>query len=311
MELGKDKGDVHDLDYLSQCYRCVGELRWELSRPREAREVFEKQLAILKELAQRTRKTADRWSLAECYRRIGVLSRILKEPQPALDAQLEGAKMARELVARDESPRATRGLLAYLTGVADARADLGQKDTALATADELANLAKSVADHPDATAEDRRVAAEHFHHVGILRLRLGELRPAREAIETSQRIWTALPRDVPQRRGALAQTYGNLAFLALLDRRPEDAIELSLRGIEADPKMTWIKTNLANGYLLINQFDKARPIYEDNAASRLESGTFAESVLEDFARLRERGITHPDMAKVELLLKNKVNRTEK
>jgi hypothetical protein len=71
------------------------------------------------------------------------------------------------------------------------------------------------------------------------------------------------------------------------------------------PDKIWIATNQANGYLLSGQFEKAKVIYEKYAGQRLNpKQTFADAVLDDFAELRKAGIDHPDMAKIETLMKH-------
>jgi hypothetical protein len=65
-----------------------------------------------------------------------------------------------------------------------------------------------------------------------------------------------------------------------------------------------IATNQAHGYLLSGQFEKAEAIYRQHAREKTnDRQTFAEAVLDDFAKLRQRGIDHPDMKKIEKLLR--------
>jgi tetratricopeptide (TPR) repeat protein len=98
--------------------------------------------------------------------------------------------------------------------------------------------------------------------------------------------------------------YVALAWYDLLNRRPQQAIEASLKALEWSPSDTvTIKANLAHAYLLDNQFDKAKAIYLQNKDGKLDNErTFRQAVLDDFKELQDAGITHPDMEKIKALL---------
>ena len=87
----------------------------------------------------------------------------------------------------------------------------------------------------------------------------------------------------------------------LEDDRHEFETRLLPRSLTATlaalPSMSLI--NLAHGYLLDNQFDKAKTIY-------LESKAYKQSVLDDLEQLEEAGITYPDMEKIKTLLNGTV-----
>jgi tetratricopeptide (TPR) repeat protein len=102
--------------------------------------------------------------------------------------------------------------------------------------------------------------------------------------------------------------YLELAWNQLLNRKPREAIAASLKALKLSPaNAAMIKTNLAHGYLLDNQFDKAKAIYLENRDAQLRSDqrTFNEVVLDDFSELEKAGITHPDMEKIKALMQIK------
>jgi hypothetical protein len=104
------------------------------------------------------------------------------------------------------------------------------------------------------------------------------------------------------------EDYLELAWNQLLNRQPREAIAASLKALKLSPaNAVLIKTNLAHGYLLDNQFDKAKAIYLENRDAVLlnDQRTFNEVVLDDFSELEKAGITHPDMEKIKALLKFK------
>src|SRR5262245_16927673 len=98
--------------------------------------------------------------------------------------------------------------------------------------------------------------------------------------------------------------YLNLGSCQLFGRRPYDAIATSLKALELSPEnAVLIKTNLADGYLFDNQFEKAKAIYLENKDKNLPDGSgFTQEVLDDFRQLEKAGITHPDVEKIKALL---------
>jgi tetratricopeptide (TPR) repeat protein len=99
--------------------------------------------------------------------------------------------------------------------------------------------------------------------------------------------------------------YLDLGWYQLFNRKPREAIAASLKALELAPDdAVMIKGNLAHGYLFDNQFEKAKAIYLENkdAKIREDKRTFSQAVLDDFKKLEEAGVTHPDMEKIEALL---------
>nr|MDQ3960118.1 hypothetical protein [Pseudomonadota bacterium] len=98
-----------------------------------------------------------------------------------------------------------------------------------------------------------------------------------------------------------------LAWYELFNRRPKEAIEAGRKGLEANPGellVNTINTNLAHGYLFDGQYAKAQAIYLKYKAQKVIDGrSFKQAVLDDFKELRKRGIDHPDMKRVERLLR--------
>jgi tetratricopeptide (TPR) repeat protein len=102
--------------------------------------------------------------------------------------------------------------------------------------------------------------------------------------------------------------YLGLAWYELFKRDPREAIAASLKALELSPaNAAMIKINLAHGYVFDNQFEKAKAIYLKNKDAKLrdDQRTFREVVLDDFNKLEEAGVTHPDMEKIKALLKIK------
>jgi hypothetical protein len=63
------------------------------------------------------------------------------------------------------------------------------------------------------------------------------------------------------------------------------------------------KALLAMGYLFDGQYEKTRAILQENPDLKVgPRQTFPQAVLEDLRRLRDKGLTHPDLDKLEKLL---------
>jgi tetratricopeptide (TPR) repeat protein len=110
--------------------------------------------------------------------------------------------------------------------------------------------------------------------------------------------------------GKVGDYYLDLGSCQLFNRRPREAIAAALKALELDPdNATMINTVLATGYLLDNQFEKAKAVYLENIAAGIRSDrSFSEVVLDDFKHLEEAGVTHPDMEKIKALLTAKGER---
>ena len=112
--------------------------------------------------------------------------------------------------------------------------------------------------------------------------------------------------DIPEYQLHKTFTIANLAKVELLNRHPQQALLLAQQALERDPGASWIKTRLAHALLFTGQYPQAAKFYLANPAEKLPvfgGKTVAAVVLEDFQQFRAKGITHPDMAKIEKLLR--------
>ena len=99
-------------------------------------------------------------------------------------------------------------------------------------------------------------------------------------------------------------TWFNLSFYALFAKQYEEAIEAAQKTLEIKPDAKGVYTNLALGYVLNNEFSKAKPIYTKWKDKHFPNDErFGKEVfLSDIKDLEAAGITHPDFAKVRKLL---------
>jgi len=114
--------------------------------------------------------------------------------------------------------------------------------------------------------------------------------------------------DIQNAIGLTSKTwdyYLSLAWYYLFDRNAREAIAASLKALELSPRNgAMINVTLAHSYLFDNQFDKAKAIYLENKNAKLrdDERTFSQAVLDDFKKLEEAGVTHPDMEKIKALI---------
>ena len=105
-------------------------------------------------------------------------------------------------------------------------------------------------------------------------------------------------------RQEIASLYGRLAFRELLCKRPQRTIAAARTALELDASQVGLKAMLAHGLLLAGQFEEAKNLYLENRSVRLgDEQSFASLVLRDFGQLRDNGISHPDMGRIEKLLR--------
>ena len=102
-----------------------------------------------------------------------------------------------------------------------------------------------------------------------------------------------------------AAELGVQAWNEVLAGNPEKAIELGKKAVAIEPDAVWLSVNLMHGYLFSGQYDKAKQICVEmkGAQTKCKQGYFEQQVLEDFEVFRQKGMEHPDLRKIEELLK--------
>ncbi|MCX6256407.1 MAG: tetratricopeptide repeat protein [Bacteroidia bacterium] len=107
-------------------------------------------------------------------------------------------------------------------------------------------------------------------------------------------------------QGWIANTYGNLSFLQIKNKRFALAETSVRKGLLLDSTQQWMITNLASALLFQGKFEEAKKIYmelKDKAFQMDPSKTYKDMFLADFDEFEKAGITHPDVAKIRELLK--------
>ncbi|MEH7392195.1 protein kinase domain-containing protein [Bacillus sp. JJ1474] len=147
-----------------------------------------------------------------------------------------------------------------------------------------------------------------YRNISLIKSNLGYYEYALKDIEESVDILEELLEDDPVFQDdyvELANSYGMLSYIQLLNKMSDDAIESAEVALELDPGNIEFKANLAHAYLFSNQFNAALALYSSHQDEIiLENKSFKDFVLADFKYFKENNLTHPDMEKIEDMYNN-------
>lgn len=104
----------------------------------------------------------------------------------------------------------------------------------------------------------------------------------------------------------LASVLGNLCWLQLIAGNGQAAINSGSRAVALIPneRPCLARLNLAHAYLMTGSFDQAKAIHEKYSGTVFEdSRQWNDEARNDFKLLREAGFDHPDLKKIEVMLK--------
>jgi tetratricopeptide (TPR) repeat protein len=152
----------------------------------------------------------------------------------------------------------------------------------------------------------QRERADLYRQIGQAKMDGNDLPGAEAAYQQSlegyRTLAEASPDPTAQRN--LAAAYDAVAYVMLLEKRPQEAMAIATEGAALDPRQARIQATLAHAYLFSGQLDKAMQIYQQSRSLKLDDRlTFTDIVQSDFQAFRARGLTNPNMAKVETLLR--------
>jgi tetratricopeptide (TPR) repeat protein len=261
--------------------------------------------AIRQRLAQQDPANAE-WQrdLAASYARLGELYAQQGDPQARtfFEKSLEIATKLFASTQAAEAPRFLAIVYTHLVDVCTAQGDtqaaLDYQRQALDYQRQFVVQLRQLANPPD--------LANALVTLSSLENKAGHTRAtldvATEVLKLARDLHTQRNNDDSRR--LLAQVLGHQSFFLLFDRQFTEAIAAAEEALALDPNQRFIATNQAHGYLLSGQFEKAETIYRQRARDKRNARkTFTEVVLDDFSTLRQHGIVHPDMKKIEKLLR--------
>ena len=143
----------------------------------------------------------------------------------------------------------------------------------------------------------------------VLDKRAGELFEAGRyagALDTAEK-WAAAAEKAETAKGkagsSTARALGNLAWYALFAKHPRRALATSERALALAPDMVWIEINRAHALLFLGRTREAIAAYAARKGETIPNlGKWEGVILKDFAELRKRGPSHPDLARIEKAL---------
>jgi tetratricopeptide (TPR) repeat protein len=236
--------------------------------------------------------------LANSHGKIGTVRQAQGDLAGARASFEQVLAIAVPLFARTGAAEAPRFLGIVYGQLADICAAQGDPQAALGYQRDSVAQVRKTAD-PSGLAQSLLALYDREHQVGD---DLAALAMLTEAVAIARDLYARQPDEAS--RSVLVQSLGNRSSALLFDRQYPAAIAAAEEALTLAPSELWIATHQAHGYLLSGQFEKARAIYLQHAQEKVnDRQTFAEGVLDDFAQLRQRGIDHPDINRIEALLK--------
>jgi len=290
----------------------IGDVLNAQGKPEEALKNYHESLAIGQRLvAQDPSNTGWQRDVSVSLTRIGDVLNAQGNPEEALKNYQESLAIGQRLVVQDPSNVDwQRDVSLSLTRIGDVLNAQGKPEEALKNYQEsLAIGQRLVAQDPSNTGWQRDVSVS-LEKIGDVLDEQGKLKDALKNYQESFAIRQKLAAHDPSNSGwqnDLIATYGSIAWYQLLNHQPEKAIEASQYGlaIKTNERMeATLHTNLAHGYLFTGEFDKAQAIYLRYRDKTVSDGrSFKQAVLDDFKEFRQRGIDHPDMSRIEALMR--------
>ena len=103
---------------------------------------------------------------------------------------------------------------------------------------------------------------------------------------------------------------GSLSWHQLFAGQYDDAVLSAKVGIALAPSEMFIYGNLAHGYLLGGQYEKARKIYLEHVGKKIDTETWTSVAIQDFKALRKAGINNEHMDSLAAQMKQKADRRQ-
>lgn len=224
----------------------------------------------------------------------------------AIAWNLEAAKDLRKRLEGGPNEDLAKDLWTALTRAGAGHRRLDEFDEAEARLQESLDLAVSEDLGPSERSLSLGTLAILYHERGDYP---NSVEHQRQAIEAKVENVGVDPDD-PKHRDSLAGSYGGLAWNAVFAKDFATAIHAGQAGLKLRYE-NWIAGKLAHAYLLSGDYERAEEIYLRHRGEILDPGdenrAWEDMIGTDFQELREAGIDHPDMARIEQLLEIKTD----
>jgi tetratricopeptide (TPR) repeat protein len=299
----KDPGNTQWKEDLASYYSLMGDMLLQARNKDAALKAYLEALRIRKELASRdTNAAALQYGLALSHANVAVALRRLSRTDEALAEARQTLDLLGDMASRwpgnfilTEGPRAREGNIRSKLQISpDQREDFRAIFVQGFDAIQPPGSANSKnAELWGYYCSERAVFALFYDDIG-------------KAVDNGQKavgVWQNLSRAAPANpefQTRLMRAYVALGAFQLLNRQPQETIRTCQLVRRRDRARADFNALLVLGCLCADQYDEALSVLLEHKDLKVSPWqTFPEAVLEDLRRLREKGLTQSDMARVE------------
>jgi len=299
----KDPGNIQWKEDLASYHTAMGDMLLQARKKENALSEYQAALDIRQQLVSRDpNATALQYRLALSHANVAVALRRLSLPDEALAEVRKTLDLLGEMASRwpgnlvlMEGPRAREGNIRYKLRIGPDQ----QEDFRVAFAQGFDAIQTSVA----TDSKNSQQWGNYCSEKAVFALFYDDIGKAVDHAQQAVCVWQRLSQAAPANSAfqtRLMRAYLALGAFQLLNRQPQETIDTSQRALRLDHTRTDFKALLVLGCLFADQYDTARGILLEHRDLKVNPWqTFPEAVLEDLRRLREKGLTHFDMVKIE------------
>lgn len=308
-QLAQESPDAPDRQYdLSLAHERLGAILEAQGELTEALKAYQaRQIIITSLCTQDPTRTDWQHDLAVSYGAVGNVRKGLGDSEGALAAYRKFAELMDQLTARDtDRPEWRHDAGISQEKIGDTLAARGDLNGAAAAYRRFAAISRDLA-----ALDPRHIQFQRDHAAALTRLALisersGNLAEASRLQQDSSTILESVAAKLGTEaaRRELGSTLGRLAWYLLLVRQPDNASATAKRAATLAPGDLKVQLVRAHTLLLSAQPVEAEKIYRAHLGSSF-AGTrsWNTAVSDDFRTLISRGIVHPDMRRIERLMK--------
>ncbi|BCM94247.1 hypothetical protein IAD21_06150 [Abditibacteriota bacterium] len=296
-ELAENKNDAQAQRDLFVCAVAIGDSYIDEGKSEDARKTFEGILPATKTRANLGSSEARR-DLSALYDRLGDVQVNENKAPQALVFYKQSLAIAQDLARNQGDAQAQNDLLTSWERIGNIYLSTGNGAAALESFARALPLAQNLARDSD-NLDAQQSLLDCYVQIGDVQLQMGTLPLSHAAYQNALRQYKKImerwPHDTESRAQA-AQAYGQLAYLKLQFRQPQDAITAANEGLALAPDQQWIAVNLVEAYVFTGQLPKAEALCKKNKDVKIQDVPFKQAVLTDIQQLSGMGLTHPDLA---------------
>lgn len=300
-----DSDGQHDLSLAHERLGAILEAQGELTEALKAHQA--RQIIISSLYTRDPTRTDWQHDLALSYGAVGTIRKSLGDSEAALAAYRKFAELMEQLTERDaDHPQWRHDAGSSQEKIGDMLAAKGDLNAAAAAYGRFAAISRDLAAQNPRNIQFQRDYAAALTRLALTSERSGNLAEAsrlqQDGAKILETVAARLGTEAAHRE--LGSALGRLAWYLLLVRQPDNAASTAKRAATLAPGDLKVQLVRAHTLLLSAQPVEAEKIYRAHLGSSL-AGTrsWSSAVSDDFRTLISRGIVHPDMRRIERLMK--------